>query len=272
MKSYLPILLGLFAALLGVSRANAQEHDCIIEARQTVDIRSPVEGLIESVAVERGQAVKRGQVVVQLESGPERAALAIAKSRAESSGPLRSAEAKLELARKKETRAEELARQNFISPNALEESRTERSLAESEVKVARENLKLSALEVNRAAELLNMRTIRSPVTGVVVERFIKAGEFATSTVKDPILKLAEIDPLNVEVILPAKLFGEVKHGDRAEVFPETPQQRFVATVSVVDQVMNAASGTFGVRLELRNPNLAIPAGAKCRLKFIKGAV
>lgn len=249
--------------------AGAQEFDCIIEARQTVDIRSPVDGLIESLGAQRGEVVKKGQILVQLESGPERAALAIAKSKAESTGPLRAAEAKLDLAQKKERRAEELARQNFISPNALEEARTERTLAESELKVARENQKLAELDVTRSAELLNMRTLRSPITGVVVDRFQKQGEFATTNVKDPIMRLAEIDPLNVEVILPARLFGEVKRGDKAEILPETPKKSFTAMVSVVDQVMNAASGTFGVRLELRNPNLLIPAGAKCKAKFLK---
>ena len=244
------------------------EFDCIIEARQTVDIRSPVEGLIEKVAVERGEFVKKGQVVVTLESGPERAALAIARSRAEQQGAVKAAEAKLDLSRKKETRAEELARQNFISPNALEEARTERSLSESELRVSRENQRLAELEVQRANELLNMRTIKSPVNGVVVDRYIKAGEFATTNVKDPIVKIAEVDPLNVEVILPARLYGDIKRGSKAEVAPETPAKKYIATVAVVDQVMNAAAGTFGVRLELRNANLEIPAGARCRVRFL----
>ena len=244
------------------------EFDCIIEARQTVDIRSPVEGLIEKVAVERGEFVKKGQVVVTLESGPERAALAIARSRAEQQGAVKAAEAKLDLSRKKETRAEELARQNFISPNALEEARTERSLSESELRVSRENQRLAELEVQSANELLNMRTIKSPVNGVVVDRYIKAGEFATTNVKDPIVKIAEVDPLNVEVILPARLYGDIKRGSKAEVAPETPAKKYIATVAVVDQVMNAAAGTFGVRLELRNANLEIPAGARCRVRFL----
>jgi RND family efflux transporter MFP subunit len=234
-----------------------------------VDIRSPVEGLIEKVAVERGEAVKKGQVLVTLESGPERAALAVAKQRAGAIGAVKSAEAKLDLATKKESRAEELARQAFISSNALEEARTERSLAESDLKVARENQRLAELEVHRATEVLNLRTLRSPVNGVVVDRYQKTGEMATPTVKDPILRVAEIDPLNVEVILPASLYGSVQQGDRAEVSPETPAQKFVARVKVVDRVINAASGTFGVRLELPNEKLLVPAGAKCRMRFLK---
>jgi len=249
--------------------ASANEYDCIIEARQMVDIRSPVEGLIERIAVERGEAVRKGQVLVTLESGPERASLAVAKQRAEAVGAVRSAQAKLDLALKKERRAEELARQNFISSNALEEARTERSLAESELKVTRENQRLAELEVQRAAEVLNMRTLRSPVTGVVVDRYAKPGEFAATNVKDPILKVAEIDPLYVEVILPASLYGSVQQGDRAEVQPETPREKFIARVKVVDRVINAASGTFGVRLELPNEKHLVPAGAKCRLTFLK---
>jgi RND family efflux transporter MFP subunit len=261
--------LTLAAAIAAAWPAAADDYDCIIEARQMVDIRSPVEGLIERVAVERGEGVKKGQVLVTLESGPERAALAVAKQRAGAVGAVKSAEARLDLAVKKERRAEELARQSFISSNALEEARTERSLAESDLKVARENQRLAELEVQRATEVLGMRTIRSPVNGVVVDRYSKTGEMATATAKDPILRVAEIDPLNVEVVLPAPLYGSIQQGDQAEVSPETPAQKFIAQVKVVDRVINAASGTFGVRLELPNAKLLVPAGAKCRLRFLK---
>jgi multidrug efflux pump subunit AcrA (membrane-fusion protein) len=53
------------------------------------------------------------------------------------------------------------------------------------------------------------------------------------------------------------------------VLPETPKQPFTARVTVVDRVINAASGTFGVRLELPNDKQLVPAGAKCKVKFLK---
>jgi RND family efflux transporter MFP subunit len=264
------LAVALCCALLCRAALAAQdEYDCIAEARQLVDIRSPVEGLIERVTVDRGDPVRKGQIIVTLESGPERAALAIARSRGTMTGPVEAAQARVEFAKTKEKRQEELFRQNFVSSSALDEARTERKLAESELKVARENTEQAQLEVKRAEELLNMRTLRSPLTGVVVQRVLKAGEFATSNVKEPILKLAEVDPLNVEVILPASLYGKIKMGDRAEVMPETPGNRYPAKVSVVDRVIDPASGTFGVRLELRNPGNLIPAGAKCRVRFSK---
>jgi len=270
--SAIPLLAALILTCPAAARAQTDgTFDCIIEARQMVEIRSPVEGLIEKIHVERGDTVARGQVVVTLESGPERAALAIARSRAGQAGAVKAAEARLSLAQRKESRAENLSRQNFVSSDALEEARTERMLAESELKVARESQRLAELEVQRSNEAVSLRTIRSPIGGVVVERAMKTGELASTNAKEPILRLAEIDPLNVEVIIPASLYGTVKIGDHADVLPETPKGVFDAKVVVVDKVINAASGTFGVRLELPNAKQELPAGARCKVRFFKGA-
>ena len=117
--------------------------------------------------------------------------------------------------------------------------------------------------------MLALRTIRSPVNGVVVEVMRKAGEFGAITFKDPIMKLAEIDPLHVEAILPASMYGKVKRGQRAVVVPETAiGGRYEIPVSIVDPVIDAASGTLGVRLELPNRKGAIPAGVRCRVQFL----
>ena len=246
---------------------HAAEYDCLVEARNMAEIRSPVEAIIENVAVKRGDSIRKGQVIVTLESGPERAALAMARERAAMTGSLTAAQSRLDFAISKERRTEQLSKQNFVSIGALDEARTQRQLAESELKEARENVRLNELEVMRAEEVVKMRTMRSPFNGVVVERYLSNGEFATSNVKNPILKLAEIDPLHVEVVLPATLFGKIRTGIRATVHPEAPGGSYAATVTLVDRVIDAASGTFGVRLELPNPNFKIPAGAKCKVEF-----
>jgi multidrug efflux pump subunit AcrA (membrane-fusion protein) len=55
---------------------------------------------------------------------------------------------------------------------------------------------------------------------------------------------------------------------RGEVMPEAPVGgKHEAKVIVVDPVIDAASGTYGVRLELPNPDWALPAGLKCRVRF-----
>jgi RND family efflux transporter MFP subunit len=260
----------VFAATAAISAtpAAAQEYDCMIEARQVVDIRSPVEAVIEQVHVRRGATVKRGQLLVTLASGPERASLELAQSRAEMQGETKSAEARLDIATKKAQRAEELFKQNFLSTNARDEAAAELQLATEQLRQVRETQKLNQLEAKRASEVLAMRSIRSPLSGVVVEVMLKPGEFGAITFKDPIMKLAEIDPLHVEVVLPVSQYGQVRAGQKASVMPEAPVGgRYETTVKLVDKVIDAASGTFGVRLELRNDRLSIPAGVRCRVRF-----
>jgi RND family efflux transporter MFP subunit len=267
MKSlYFPVL-ALFLGVAGPAVAN--EYDCLIEARQQVEIRSPVEAVVETVSIQRGEYVKKGQVIATLESGPERAALELARSRATMQGELKAAEARLDLAQKKMARAEELYKQNFVSVNARDEAQAEYQFSSEQLRQAKENQKLAELEVKRSEEVLALRTIRSPLSGVVVDVLQKPGEFATTNdVKQPIAKLAEIDPLHVEVILPVTLYGKIKNGQRAIVTPEQPVGgKLEASVRVVDRVIDAASGTFGVRLQLPNPGYRVPAGVKCRVRF-----
>ena len=269
MSARTALLVPLLAAgAVHAQPAVAPEFDCVIEARQALDIRSPVEGVIEAVHVQRGATVKRGQTLAILFSGPERASLDLARSRAANEGEIKAAEARVEITRKKHERAEELLKKNFVSANARDEAEAEFRLASEQLRVAQENRRLAELEVKRAQEVLAQREIRSPVSGVVVEVMLKPGELTSSNQKDPIVKLMQIDPLNVELILPVQHYGRIKAGQRAWVLPEAPVGgKHLARVEVVDPVLDAASGTFGVRLTLPNSDRRIPAGLKCRARF-----
>lgn len=265
------IIASRLAIVLPVAAQAAEPrggYDCIIEARQTVEIRSPVEALIESVKVQRGDFVAKGQVIATLHSGPERAALELAKTRAQAQGEIKVAEARVEITEKKFRRAEDLFAQNFISANARDEARADYQLAKEDLGRTRENQRLAEQEMQRSAEVLALRTITSPFSGVVVEVMLRPGEFGATTIKDPIMKLAEIDPLNVEVILPVNLYGKIKIGQKATVMPEAPiGGNYASVVRVVDRVIDAKSGTFGVRLDLGNTRRGIPAGVRCRVQF-----
>ena len=255
-------------ALVAVSAAGA-EFDCVVDPRQVVEIRSPVEGLIDKITVDRGDFVTQGQILVQLDAAVERASAALAQQRAQLQGAIRSGESRVEYSTKKHTRQEELFKQNFISAQARDEAATERKLAEAEYKEAVDNRTVAELEFKRQNEVLRLKTIRSPLSGVVIERLMHPGEVAEAGVgRKPMLKIAEIDTLYVEVILPVQAFGKVKIGTKAEVLPEAPiGGRYEAVVKVLDRVFDAASGTFGVRLELPNKQRALPAVMRCKAKF-----
>ena len=78
-----------------------------------------------------------------------------------------------------------------------------------------------------------------------------------------------LSPLYVEVIAPASMLGSVKAGDRAAVKPENPvKSEYIGRIRVVDNVVDAASGTFGIRIELKNKDYSLPSGLKCKVRFL----
>lgn len=70
-------------------------------------------------------------------------------------------------------------------------------------------------------------------------------------------------PLRVEVVLPQAAYGKVQLGTVVLVSPEGMDDKHKARVTVVDKVIDAASSTFGVRLELTNWQGRLPAGMRC---------
>lgn len=258
-----PLLAGAAAS------ASGAEFDCLIEPRQVLELRAPIEGLIDRVNVDRGDYVKKGQDLVVLDTRVDQVQVAISSHRAQMEGAMRSWESRGELSAKKSSRMDQLHGQNFISAQMRDEATTEKRIAEAELRDALDSRKLAGLEHQRQLEVIRLKTIRSPVNGVVTERFLNPGEFAEAGVgRKPLLKIAEIDTLHVEVLLPAAAFGKVKLGSEIDVTPEIPAgSRHRAKVKVIDRVLDAASGTFGVRLELPNPQRKIPGGIRCRANF-----
>lgn len=248
--------------------AQTKPFDCLIEPNQVVEIRSAIEGLIERIHVQRGDKVRAGQILVQLESKPERSAQEMASYRAQMEGRIASARNRLDYSIKKLARSEDLQKRNFVSAQARDEAEAEKRIAESELKDAIENQELAQHDYRHSQDLLNRRTLRSPFNGVVVDRMLNQGELAEAgTGRKAILKIAQIEPLRVEAVLPIEAYGKLKVGDRADILPNGLGGRYTGKITVVDKVLDSASATFGVRLELPNPKGVLPAGIRCRIEF-----
>jgi RND family efflux transporter MFP subunit len=242
------------------------EFTCLMEPKIVLKLGTSVPGLLHEVLVDRGSIIKKGDVLARLDSGVEAASVALAKARAANDATVNSDHAKLEYARRKSERAVTLRRNENIAISAAEEAETGARVAEGELREAETNLQMSQLELVRAEEVLKQRTIRSPIDGVVIERTLGPGEYVFD--QGHLLTVAQIDPLNVEVFVPLSEFGRLHQGMAADVYPEAPiGGKYSAVVSIVDQVFDAASGTIGVRLELPNPDYALPAGLKCKVRF-----
>jgi membrane fusion protein, multidrug efflux system len=233
------LLLVCFALAMPAGEAFGEDFDGMIEPYVIVRVSSQVPGILEKVA-ERGDIVRKGEVVAQLRAGVENANVKLARTQ-------------VEFSKRKLERNREMFLLKHISEHEKDELETEIAKGEA--------------MLQDAVEKLEMRTIRSTVDGVVMRRELSPGEYVG---EKPILAIAQIHPLNVEVVVPVSRLGSVREGMYAEVRPESPVGGVhLGKVVIVDKVVDAASGTFGVRVELPNPSLTLPAGLRCRVRFLK---
>ena len=176
---------------------------------------------------------------------------------------------RLEFAAADLSRATQLAQSNNIAPQKLDEVRTNFRVAQQDMATAELNHQLAILDLARAQAQLSQRIIRSPVDGVVMQRSLGPGEFVHQD--NQIVVLAVVSPLHVQAYPPIRMRSLVHTGQQAQVtLTEPAGAERTGVVTVVDQVFDAASGTFGLQLDMPNEDGAISGGQRCRVSITNG--
>ncbi len=261
----------LILMLCAAAPAQAQQPlGCLIEPDYVAEVGSQVVGVIESMKVERGQRVRKGDVIALLRADVERAAVGVARSRSEAVADIQAAAANAAFGKQRLDRAKDLLEKKFISDQAYDQLRAEAEVAEQKLAQAKEQRRLSQRELELASSQLAMRTVRSPVNGIIAERYMATGERIE---EKPMVRIAVVDPLRVQVIAPSSMYGRIQMGSSASIFPELADTTPVlARVILIDKLLDSASNTFRVTLKLPNPGNALPAGLRCRADFgLEGA-
>ena len=213
---------------------------CMLSPSEKVEVGSPVPGVIEEVAVKRGQSIARGEVLFQLKAGVEQAIVELARVKADFS-------------QRKAERNKALYVDDILTVHERDEIETELLMAQTELLLKEQELAL--------------RTVYSPIDGVVVNRMRNEGEYVNV---DPVMQLATLNPLHVDLLLPSSYFGKIAVGQKVKIKPEAVKiSAKLARVNIVDPLIDPASGTFRVQLEMNNPKNKIPAGLRCSATLIK---
>jgi len=266
MRNATPLFGIILAATLAPTGTLAQTFDCVITPAVTVSLAAPVGGLLSEVTVERGDLVEKGQIVARLDTDIEETTVTLMQERAASRAEIEVQRARLNLAEQRMERINTLVERNISTPEALEEVQASVNVAIGELAMAEMRARIAELELDRAAKLVDQRTIKSPISGVVQSRMLFDGEFADQDV--PIVEIAQLDPLHIEAFLPVEMYLKLGLDTEVIVTPRAPLDgSYTGTVRVIDRIFDAASGTFGIRIELPNSDLALPAGHRCEVTF-----
>lgn len=256
-------------AVLVANGTTAAEFDCVMDPAVTVQVGSPVTGLLEEVMIARGQHVAKDEVIARLRSDMEDAAIRLIELQAANEDEIAANQVRLDLAESRMARISELSSRGVATQEQFDEVNAAVGVATRELALARIRRDVLALELERARTARDQKIVRSPIDGLVIERSMFGGEFVTQ--ESHIATIAQLDPLHVEAFLPVSMYPSVATGKLAVVRPNAPVGgTYKAEIIVVDQVFDPASSTFGIRLALPNPDATLPAGHRCTLEILSG--
>jgi RND family efflux transporter MFP subunit len=259
-----PVAAAVLTASICLS-AGAQSLGCLITPSNLIELGSPSVGIIQKVYIERGDSVSEGQVLATLRGDVEKANVSLATTRAGAEADLQASVRAHDFALRKLNRTQDLFNKEFVSAQAVDQALAESQAAEAHKAQALEQSMQAKKELAVVMAQLDTRTIRSPVDGVVVDLYRRSGERVEER---PILKIATLDPLHVEVVLPATMYRRIRPGVEVMVKPDMQDlSPLKGTVRITDRLIDPASNTFRARIVLPNPGSAIPAGLRCQAQF-----
>lgn len=215
-----------------------QTLSCYIEPSADVTVGTTAEGRLVRMLVDRSDHVEKGQLLAELDSSLERAAIDTKSAQAAYAG-------------RRLERIRELKAAKLITEQEADDIGTEKSIANLELLERREQLKL--------------KRITSPIDGVIVERMATEGDLVKG---GEVFRIVRLDPLYVETVMPLERFGTIAKGDKYQVRLQHLESIHDAEVVNVDSIIDAASSTYRVRLQLSNPGNKIPSGLKCSVQSI----
>ncbi|MEM6985489.1 MAG: efflux RND transporter periplasmic adaptor subunit [Pseudomonadota bacterium] len=240
--------------------------DCLVEPSMIVDLSAPEPGQLETVFVERNDVVNQGDFIAKLESSLELAAVKLAEHAVNSRSQLQLRQQSVDYGQRTLERNRTLMKTSSVSRQQLDKIETEYEISRLQLLEQRERAGRNVLELNRARAALARRSVQSPISGVVSERYKNDGEYLEA---QPIVQIVQLNPLHVSVIAPLSYLAEITSAESAEVRIQTGTEERLeqARVTSIDRIADAASNTFGVQLELANPDMSMPGGVRCTVTF-----
>lgn len=255
--------------ILGIcSPAVGSPLPCLMQPDEIIELGVSVSGVLARLDVDRGDSVKKGQLIATLNADVERRSVQLANERLRDQTELKSAEAAKLHADRERSRAQKMYENKLVSRQFVDKAVTEASIAEYRHQQARSRLKQASLELKVADARLKQKHIMSPIDGIITERYVATGQRIQDT---PLVRIVKTSALRVEVIVPAERFGEFKIGDSFTVKPElNGLASREATISILDRTIDSASNSFRMTLAMDNTDGKLPAGARCTIDLDHG--
>ncbi len=238
MKSLPTLIFSLL--LIAGSQLRAADVQGLVLPVEHASVSSPVlQEVIEGVLVKEGDVVKKDQVLVQLRNAKEQLSV---------------------------EEAQKLIEQAEFVEKGLDVLYKEKMGSREQALKAQTELQLAKIKLSLAEELLKEKTIRAPLSGIVVKKYKEAGESVDRVEK--LVDIVNIDQVYVQFYLDPKYMLTLQNGQQVTVrIPVLNGEQFTGKIDFIAPQIDASSNLFLLKLLIDNPDHKIKAGMRAEADF-----
>ena len=237
---------------------------------QSVSIHAKVRSYVDQVLVDRGSAVKQGQLLVELSAPEMKAQIAEAESKVQAAESDRlQAEAQLAASQSTYDRLKRAAETpGAIAGNELIQAQKQVEAAQAVVQ-SKGQARVAAEDAVRAAKDLEAYLqIAAPFDGVVTDRLVHPGALVGTGGDPALLVIQEISHLRLVVALPEEDIGGIVRGARVEFHvPAYPERTYSGTVARISHALDQKTRTMAVELDVFNRDGSLSPGMYPSVKW-----
>ena len=203
-----------------------------LSSPQGVMLSADLPGIVTAISFESGSRATNGQLLVQLDTRQEEA-------------QLRTAKAKLDLARQNLDRAKDLSAKRVIAQSAYDETKSQYDAA--------------VASVDETQAMIDRKTIRAPFEGFIGIRQINAGQYVKSG--DPIVQLESLDPIYVNFALPQQNLAKLQVGQAVQLKADgIPDKVFKGSINAINSAVDTTTRNIQVQATIPNPDHVLRSG------------
>jgi membrane fusion protein (multidrug efflux system) len=229
-----------------------------------VPIHARVAGFVQRVNVDRGSAVKRGQILGTLDAPEMQAQIAEAQSKAQTVELQRTeAEARLAAAQSTYDRLKAAAATpGVVAENDVVVAQKAVEAAQALVRSYESSMRAAQAQVRAVQDLGQYLQITAPFDGIITERNVHPGALVgLGTGATPLFRLHQVSRLRLVVAVPEALVGAIVRGARVPfTVPAFPGETFYGVISLIAHDLDAKTRTMPVELDVRNTDLRLAPG------------
>lgn len=241
-----------------------------VQAWESVTVRARIDGQLESVGFQEGDIVRKGQLIAQLDDRVQKAQLAQALAQRSRD------QAQLDNARQDLKRYVELARQSAIERQTLDTQR-------AQVAALQATVQADDAQVQAARAQLDFTRIVAPFSGRTGARLVDPGNLVRASDAQGLVVINQVDPVAVSFTVPDTAYAQIRQAlqDRASDTAADPIRVQVlvqgqarplgeGSLVLVDNQIDAASGTLRLKARLDNPDKRMWPGQTVDVRLVLG--